>query len=132
MLQKLLYLLSMKYFGGSLQLVLICHLFVWSAPTSKNYSSKNDGGFASFLHPKMILMSINFIVVIKTTYRTIGWGETHCRRRIKEYQTYQNEQQLYGNEYNPYLIIIYSQQIKNEVIFYLYDVEDIWLLYKVY
>ena len=52
-------------------------------PTYKSHISKTSGGFASFLHPQMIFMSINLIVAIKNTYRTIGCGETHYRRGIK-------------------------------------------------
>ena len=70
-------------------------------------------------------MPVNFIVAIKTTYRTIGCEETNCRQRITKYQTCQHNQQFYGNEYNPYLIMIESQQLNNEDIFSLAEVEDI-------
>ena len=99
-------------------------------PTYNTHSSKTTVGFASFLYPQMIFMSITFIVAIKNTYRTIGCGKNRCRRRIS--QTCQYDQQLYRNEYNSYLIIIESQQLNNEVIVCLYEVEDIWILYKVY
>ena len=71
-------------------------------------------------------------MAIKTTYRTIGCRDTHCRRRITKSQTCQYDQQLYGNEYNSYHIIIESQQPKKNTIFCLAEGEDIWLLYKVY
>ena len=64
-------------------------------------------------------------MAINNTYRTIGCRKTHCRRRIKKSQTCQYDQQLYGNEYNSYLIIIDSQKLDNEVIFILDDVENI-------
>ena len=99
-------------------------------PTSKTHGSKTDGWFASFLHPQMIFMSITWIVDIDNTYRTISCVETHFRRRIKKSQTCQYYQQLYGNEYKSYLIIIESQQLKHEFIFRLNDDQDILLLYK--
>ena len=66
-------------------------------------------------------MSINFIVAIKTTVAeklTVG-GE------FKRSQTCQHDQMLYRNEYNSYLVIIESQQLKNEVIFFLAEVKHI-------
>ena len=97
-------------------------------PTSKTHSSQTPGGFASFLHPEIIFMSIPRIVAIENTYRTIGCGETHCRRRTNKSQTCQYYQQLYGNEYNSYLIVIESQQLNEEFPKILDDVKDIWLL----
>ena len=73
----------MEVLGESQRCVSIYHLFVCSAPTSKTHSSKNAGGFESFLHPQIILIALTFIVAIKTTYRNIDCGKTHCRQRIK-------------------------------------------------
>ena len=70
-------------------------------------------------------MSRNFIVAIKTTYRTISYGETHCRRKITEYQTCHHDQQFYRNEYKSYLLMVESQQLNIEVIFCLAEVKDI-------
>ena len=99
-------------------------------PTYKTHSSKTAGGFASFLHPQTIFMSITWIVDIENTYRTIGCRETHCRRRMNKSQTCQYHQQLCGNEYNYYLIVIEYQEINDEFPKRWDDVQDIWLLYR--
>ena len=70
-------------------------------------------------------MSRTFIGAIKMTYRTIDCGETHCRQRIKKSQACQHHQQLYGNEYNYYLLIIEYPQIQNGDSLFLAEVEDI-------
>ena len=53
---------------------------------------------------------------INTTYSTIGCVETRCRRRITKSQTCQHDQQLCGNEYYSYLIMVEYQQLNNEVV----------------
>ena len=58
-------------------------------------------------------MPRTFIGAIKTAYRTVGCGETHCKRIIKKLQTCQHDQQLYKNEYNSYILMVESSQLKN-------------------
>ena len=50
----------------------------------------------------------------------------------KKIQTCQHDQQLYGNEYNSYLLMIEYPQLNNGDSLLVAGVEDIWLLYKVY
>ena len=83
-------------------------------PTSKTHISKTAGVFASLLHTQLIFMYISWILAIKNTYKTISCGETHCRRRMNKSQTCQYHQQLCGNEFNSCVIVIESQQLKEE------------------
>ena len=108
-------------------------LDLWSTtPISKTNNSRINFPFSTIGYSEIIYMWRTFIWDTKTTYKSIVCRETDCRQKINRSQICQHDQQLHGNEYNYYLLIIGSAQLNNGESLILAEVEDHWILFKLY